>query len=117
MTDISVTLTEQTVRALHGGWLGWLVDHPAVAPSMATRAGGLDFEHFAAALTDRRFTVGVSSIDGVDAIGLCVPVSDGPAWVLFALRMADAGASIDSLASAASRDLDQEIADLLGGEG
>ncbi len=105
-------------RCLHSGLLDWLIRAPQeIRDSMMIRLDQqIEFPHFLLhVLDDQRLDVFVR-VDEADQVqvGICVPVSNGDPWVLFAMSGHHTGLDADWLHDVGAMRLDEELADLLG---
>jgi hypothetical protein len=119
MTQPRFDLPNHVWRCLHSGLIDWLIRAPEeVRESMMIRLDQqIDFAHFLLHILEQhRLDVFVQSTEDDVHIGICVPVRNGEAWVLFTLPGSHCSLDAEWLHAAGSLRLDEELAAILGGE-
>lgn len=115
-----IDLPHHAWRALHSGFLDWIITVPReISDAMIVRLHGqLAFEHFMLAVHLYRSLDVYVRADESDQVrlGIRVPVIDGEDWLLFDLTGKEAGVDPDWLMTAGRLRMDEELAQLLAGD-
>lgn len=119
MTQTAVDLPTFTMRALHSRLVDWLLDDSVDEPwrhAMVGRCEGASFGSFVRSVVNGRMVIH-KRVDDLDRlfIGVAVPAQH-MAVVLFELTDHQLGLSAQEVVGMAVRDLDADLAALLGGE-
>jgi len=121
MSSVRFDLPPAAWRALHSGLLDYLLTvEPVIGGALMRRLDGqLRFEFLMLAIHEARLFVPHIQVDadtGAVAIGLAVPMDTGAHWTLFTMDGEPYGVN-DHWIDAASRfRLDEELAQIFGGE-
>jgi hypothetical protein len=105
-----------TWRALHSGFLDFAIQVPQpMQDAFIIRLGGdFSFARFMLAVHVANALNITTIVDGDEIlIGVAVPVTDGPDWVLFTLDQKQHGATAEWLMTAGSVRIDEQIDELL----
>jgi hypothetical protein len=113
-----VDLPGSVMRCLHSAWTDWLLQAPQeVAEAMTERCCGMSFNRFSLAILAERLRVSQRITDDEQLlIGVAVPVSNGPDWLLFELSPSHHGLSLDLLVASSLHRIDEALDTLLDGE-
>jgi hypothetical protein len=117
-TTVRYDLPRHTWRALHSAFVDYAVNAPVnVQAALLGRIGGdIAFERFMLAVHHAHvLNVSTTLTDNVVLIGVSIPVSDGPDWVLFVLEQRDHGVDPEWLIAAGLYRVDEQLDVMLGG--
>ncbi|MBK9738730.1 MAG: hypothetical protein IPO93_04285 [Actinobacteria bacterium] len=112
----TIDVPRSALRALHSGLVDALIPMPPpVRDALIGRMGGLDHDHFAAAVFTRRLLVSARIVDAEAYIGIAVPTQGRTDWSLFEIPGAEGGVDAAWLMTAGTLGLDDDLASVLGG--
>lgn len=113
-----IDLPRHAWRALHSGFMDWMLQVPAeISHAMMNRLGSqVSFEHFMLAVHLYQKLDVYVRVDEADQVrvGIRVPVIDGDDWLLFDMRGQEAGVDPDWLMIAGRLRIEDELEQLLG---
>jgi hypothetical protein len=105
-------------RALHSRFIDWILDCPfEMQQALEIRLGGdVGFERFMLAIHVAK-VLNVATVIGDDGVrlGIAIPVSDGPDWVLFQLPQRQHGVEPEWLVRAGAERIDEQLDAMLDG--
>jgi hypothetical protein len=105
-------------RALHSRFIDFVLDCPyEMQQALEIRLGGdVGFARFMLAIHVAR-VLNVATTIGDDGVrlGISIPVSDGPDWILFELSQRQHGVDPDWLLAAGAQRIDEELEAMLDG--
>lgn len=120
MTRPRIDLPHHAWRALHSGFMDWLLQVPTeLSHAMLGRLDGqVTFDHFMLAIHERQRLDVYVRVDEADdvRVGIRVPVTGGQDWLLFDMTGVHAGVDPDWLMTAGRLRLQDELAGILGGD-
>jgi hypothetical protein len=105
-------------RALHSRFIDFVLDCPyEMQQALEIRLGGdVGFARFMLGIHVARVLNVATTIDGNGVrLGIAIPVSDGPDWILFQLSQREHGVEPEWLITAGAYRIDEELAAMLDG--